>query len=168
MSEDEVSSPQSLALGNIEQVRIISAIGSTLRESCQNALIMLHIFRNTLSNVIRNISFLNRFYAMEMFFLVKFEKRKSYLDKYLEDLGSLIFFLTFNPSNYMDFDGFMRFCAYDLGWSWSGKAGQIKSKKNKGACDEKERRSGWNLQARPHGSWSKHESGKFDGYHWFW
>ena len=115
MSEDEVSSPQSLALGNIEQVRIISAIGSTLRESCQNALIMLHIFRNTLSNVIRNISFLNRFYAMEMFFLVKFEKRKSYLDKYLEDLGSLIFFLTFNPSNYMDFDGFMRFCAYDLG-----------------------------------------------------
>mgnify|MGYP000291188565 FL=1 len=53
MSEDEVSSPQALALGNIEQVRIISAIGSTFRERRQNAPIMLHIFQNTLSNVIR-------------------------------------------------------------------------------------------------------------------
>ena len=37
MSEDEVSSPQALGLGNIEQVRIISAIGSTFREKRQNA-----------------------------------------------------------------------------------------------------------------------------------
>ena len=53
MSEDEVSSPQALALGNIEQVRIFSAIGSTFRESRQNGPIMLHIFWNTLSNAIR-------------------------------------------------------------------------------------------------------------------